>query len=379
MGIFLDKTKLLPDYLPPKLPHREKEMKRLEQLFSEFFEGKMGQKVLLVGSVGVGKTALSQSFGREVGKRAVYVYINCRITRSPFLILVETMRKFHPTFPSRGYSTEEVLNALVEHLDKHDQKLLLVLDELDYLVETEGSDFLYLLTRYPEKNPEAWRIGILATCKSRSFLDKLDASTRGTFIHNLIELNRYTADQLFDILVYRAGEAIAPGKVGRETLRFIADMASATGDARFALEILYRAGCLAEQRGSPQIFPEHVREAKASFYPELKKHVLLELRPQEVLTLLAVARRLRSTKSAYVTAKETYETYQVACEEYGCEPLAYTRFWDNLERLRALGFVTTKLVRGKGATTLLSIEEAPVEVLIQELERLAESFWKTVS
>jgi len=377
MGIFLDKTKLLPDYLPPKLPHREKEMKKLHQLFSEFFEGRVGQRVLLMGSVGVGKTALSQSFGREVGKKAVYVYINCRITRSPFLILVESIRKFHPTFPSRGYSTEEILGTLVDHLSKHNRKLLLVLDELDYLVETEGSDFLYLLTRYPEKNPEAWRIGILATCKSRAFLDKLDASTRGTFIHNLIELNRYTADQLFDILVYRASEAIAPGKVGKETLRLIADMASATGDARLALEILYRAGCLAEQEGTPQIFPEHARQAKASFYPELKKHVLQELRPQEILTLLAVARRLRSTKAAYTTAKESYETYQVACEEYGVEPLAYTRFWDNLERLRTLGFLSMKQLRAKGVTTLLSIEEAPLEVLIQELEHLSETFKKT--
>jgi Cdc6-like AAA superfamily ATPase len=143
------------------------------------------------------------------------------------------------------------------------------------------------------------------------------------------------------------------------------------------LEILYRAGCLAEQEGTPQIFPEHARQAKASFYPELKKHVLQELRPQEILTLLAVARRLRSTKAAYTTAKESYETYQVACEEYGVEPLAYTRFWDNLERLRTLGFLSMKQLRAKGVTTLLSIEEAPLEVLIQELEHLSETFKKT--
>lgn len=371
MGIFLDKAKLLPDYLPPKLPHRERERKKLEEFFSDFFEGRVGPRVLLVGSVGVGKTSLSQSFGRDAEKRGVpCVYVNCRITRSPFLILVEAVRKFYPSFPSRGFSAEEALGTLVEHLGKHGRRLLLILDELDYLVESEGPDFLYLLTRYPEKNPEARRIGLLATCKGESFLNRLDAATRGTFFHNLIELSRYSADQLFDILVYRAGEAIAPGKVERETLRLIADMASGTGDARFALEILYRAGCLAEQQGKPKILPDHVREAKASIYPELKKHILQELRQQEILSLLAVARRLRSTKAAYTTAKEAYETYRVACEEYGVSPLAYTRFWDNLERLRALGLLTAKQLRARGLTTLLSIEEAPVEVLIPELEHL---------
>jgi cell division control protein 6 len=372
MGIFLDKAKLLPDYLPPRLPHRERERRRLGELFSDFFEGRVGQRVLLVGSVGVGKTSLSQSFGRDAEKRGIpHVYINCRITRSPFLILVEAVRRFYPSFPSRGFSAEEALGTLVEHLGRHGQRLLLILDELDYLVESEGPDLLYLLTRYPEKSPEAWRIGLLATCKGQGFLNRLDAATRGTFLHNLIELSRYTADQLFDILVYRAGEAIEPGKVGRETLRLIADMASATGDARFALEILYRAGCLAEQRGEPKILPDHAREAKASIYPELKRHILQELRQQEVLSLLAVARRLRSTKAAYTTAREAYETYRVACEEYGASPLVYTRFREGLERLRALGLLTVKQFRARGLTTLLSIEEAPVEVLIPELERMA--------
>lgn len=374
MGIFSNRTKLLPDYLPPKLPHREKELERLRKFFSSYLRGESIQRILLLGSVGAGKTALARLFGREMeGKGVSYVHVNCRISRSPYFVLLEAVRKLLPAFPPRGYSVEEMLGTLVSHLEKHGGRLLLTLDELDYQVEVEGPDLLYLLTRYPEQNPAAWRLGLIGICRDRGFLNRLDAPTRSTFQHTLIELDRYPGEQLFDILVFRAGEAIQPGKVDEEVLRLISDMASGTGDARFALEVLYRAGCLAEQRMAPRILPEHVREAKASIYPELKRHVLAELRPHEATALLALARRLRSTRAAYASSSEVYGAYQVVCEEYGEKPLSYNRFSECLERLGAMGLLRSKQERRQGLLTLLSIEEAPVEVLIPELEKLIES------
>ncbi len=374
MGIFLDSGKLLPDYLPPRLPHREKELKRLHSLFSDFFREKISKRVLIVGGIGVGKTALSQSFGREAEKKqeAHYVHVNCRITSSPYLILHQVMRKFRPTYPVRGFSTWEVLNDLVSHLEKRDERLIVTLDELDFLVETRGPDLLYNLTRYVEQNPQAWRIALIGVSRDPHFLNRLDAPTRSTFMHNLLELSKYTREQLFDILKYRAEEAILPGKVEEECLRLIADMAAPLGDARYALEILYRAGCLAENRRDPEITPEHVREAKASIYPSFPKHRLEGLHPHEVLILLAVARRLRSTRAAYTTSGETYEAYHIACEEYGFKPLVYAQFLVHLDRLRALGMLSAKHFRARGQTTLLSIEEAPVEGLVKELEQLVE-------
>jgi cell division control protein 6 len=118
----------------------------------------MAQRVMITGDVGTGKTVLSQRFGaditREAGKRGInlrYVHVNCREYRgSLFLILQHAVSVFHPNFPKRGYSAEELLRILMQMFDEENVYVILTLDEFDSLVEKEGSEAVYKLTRLQE-------------------------------------------------------------------------------------------------------------------------------------------------------------------------------------------------------------------------------------
>ena len=119
LSIFKEETKLDINYVPYSLPHRDRELRLLTEFFSFLLRNpnRMSQRVVITGEVGTGKTALSHRFGaniiREAQRKGVkisYIHVNCREYRgSLFLILHHIVSTFHPNFPRRGYSAEELL------------------------------------------------------------------------------------------------------------------------------------------------------------------------------------------------------------------------------------------------------------------------------
>ncbi|MGC8849927.1 MAG: ORC1-type DNA replication protein, partial [Candidatus Bathyarchaeia archaeon] len=86
-SVFKDETPLSIEYVPEVLPHREQQLRFLTQLFRFAVErpGSMGQKVLITGDVGTGKTVLAQRFGLDMVRIAKarriplgYIHVNCR-------------------------------------------------------------------------------------------------------------------------------------------------------------------------------------------------------------------------------------------------------------------------------------------------------------
>ena len=86
-SVFKDEAKLDINYIPQKLPHREKEHRLLMEFFNFIlrYPERMSQRVIITGDVGTGKTALAQHFGAsitsEANKRAIkfrYAHVNCQ-------------------------------------------------------------------------------------------------------------------------------------------------------------------------------------------------------------------------------------------------------------------------------------------------------------
>ena len=159
-SVFKDESKLDLNYIPVHLPHRDLQLSFLNQIFRFAIErpGKMTQRVLITGRVGTGKTVLSRRLGLNLVKEAQereinlhYVHVNCReCNGSLFMILQQPILTFLPHFPRRGYSAEELLQMLMQILDEQNAYLILVLDELETLIRSAGSDPIYNLTRIHE-------------------------------------------------------------------------------------------------------------------------------------------------------------------------------------------------------------------------------------
>jgi len=380
-SVFRDESRLDINYVPPRLPHRDRQLSLLNEFFRFAVErpGGMAQRVLITGRVGTGKTVLSQRFGldiegeaRDRGVNLHYVHVNCRECRgSPFMILQQAILKFLPHFPRRGYSAEELLQTLMQVLDDKDAYLIMAMDELEALIRGSGSDPLYSLTRVQEARIGApQRLSLICILREPECLERLDPSTRSTLQRNIIRLEEYSRDQLRSILDDRVDLAFRGGSVSGETLAFVAESAAREGgDARYAIELLWRAGKYADASGSPTVLPEHVRRAAVSIYPTLRRDTVSSLGLHEKLLLLGLARAFRWGGAAHATMGEAEEAYAVACEEYGEERRAHTQVWNYLRKLSALGVIQTEPSGAgqRGKTTLISLPEVPASDLEEEL------------
>ncbi len=379
MRIFKSEEKLSPEYVPPRLPHREKELSLLETFFSSYMSGRpaVSVRVLIVGAVGTGKTALSKLFGRkleESSNLARYIHINCRIHTTLSSILKKVVETLGAPIPSRGLAAEELGAKLVDLLERKRMVAVVGLDEFDGFLHSDPRG-VYTLLRLGEEADKEARISVIAISRNAEILEEMDESVRGVFQAGVIYLEEYNHRQLSDIVEYRCSEAFYPGVMTEEAKNLIVEMASERGDARYAVELLWRAGKYAENEGTTRVVPEHVRKAAASIYPSIKREVLTYVSRHEKFLLLAAARLLLSSGKSHISSTELYQAYKVVCEEFKAPARAYTRFWEHMQRLEDLGLIRIKIGKGEshGRKSFITLPGIPASIMVREISALLES------
>jgi cell division control protein 6 len=377
-SVFKDPGKLSFDYLPDKLVHREKQTQRLFSLLRPIVEAGASSNAFLYGAVGTGKTHTAKRFCLDFRKyasesnRAVdWDVVNCRQRMGDDAVLLRLLQHFDPHFPERGFSIAEKMESLRKHLEKHKLHFIVILDEVDALLKKSGADLIYSFARIAEEGTTTkGNISMILISQRPNALEYMDAAALSTFRRsNVVEFPKYDRTELEDIVQGRVALAMHPGTVDDDLIDLIADIASEFGDARYAIELLEKAGMLADEERSEEVAAEHVRGAKSHVHPIDIEERLGLLDVPKKLVLLSIARKSR--KKAYITMGDAEEAYAVVCEEYGEKPRAHTQFWKYVKELDALGLVDTKL-SGKGEvgkTTLISLPEIPAKVLADNLER----------
>ena len=382
------------DYIPERLPHREKQLMELMNIFGSLLqsgrEARKAPKVLVLGDIGTGKTVTTKRFGQIItaeaqrrGVKLYYVHINCRKQRGSFFnILLTAIKKVNPKYPSRGFAAQELTDALMDALDQEDALMILTLDDAEALLEIQDkkrkTDPFYSLSRAHDDRLGPVRLALICILRDPSKLDALDEATKSTLMEYVIKMPRYTKEQLMDILADRVRLAFFEDVVRDEVVEFIAEVAAGRGDARYAIDLLWRAGKLAEQEGSPEVLPQHVRKAIASgVLPLIRKDVLEALPLHAKLLLLAIARTFKHTDEAYVPMGDAEETYRMVCEEFKQKPRKHTQVWKYMKELSQLNIISA-VPSGpgvRGRTTLISLpipaealEKALLEYLEKELE-----------
>ena len=385
-SVFRDETKLDINYTPSKLQHRNYQLQLLNQYFRHTVEtpGKMTQRVIVTGKVGTGKTALTQHFGQSITREAQqrninlhYVHVNCRQNKgSFFLVLQQVVTQFHPTFPKRGYSAEELLQTLMQILDDQNLYLVIALDELELLIQNEGSEPLYQLSRIEEtREKTARRLSLICIFRDLNWLNKLDESTRSTLQSNIIKLGAYTKEQLQDILNDRVVLAFKQGTVPPETVVLAAELGEDEGgNARYSIELLWRAGKYADTEGAREVLPEHVRKAAGNVYASIRRDEIADLDLHKKLFLLSIARRFQQTGSVHLSMGEAEEAYAIVCEEFDEKPRGHTQFWKYAQELSSLGIIKAKPSASgqRGKTTLIGLPRIAAEDLEKELNKTLE-------
>ena len=379
--IFKDEKRLSIDFIPEEIPHRIEEFRDLVR----YFKGILGdgfktsrQFVLITGPIGVGKTLLSKKFGLEMEKYAtkldnnlVYRHINCRKNRTPFLILNTLLKSVNPFFPSRGFATEELIDFLKKSLERDNAHLLLCLDEVDY-IQSGTSDIIYTLTRLNDEIAGSYNsmVSLIIISKNKHFLYGLDNSARSSLMKNSISLSPYTAEQLLDILEFRIKAGFHDNVIADGVLDYISELGAEKGDARYALELLWRAGKIADQKKSEKVLPEFVRLATASIYP-FPKEIISSLSLHQKIVLFSIAELVESSNLSYVTLNEIRECYTEKCNEYNTKSRKRVQFWNYIQELKNIGIISTRVTQKDNIRriTLIGIPAIPLEELKIEIEK----------
>jgi orc1/cdc6 family replication initiation protein len=324
------------------------------------------------GKTMLAKKLLFESLPRKAalyGNLIKVLHVNCRIDRTLQAIMVKALKSLGQSYPTRGYSFEELLSALVEELRSNRMHLVIAFDEVDSLVLSDPSS-LYTITRLRELAPGSQVLSSLLISKTTDYLKKVDLSTLSSLQWNEVSLDHYPSEQLFDIIASRS-EAFNDGCLDDDAMQLAADIAGQFGDARYALDLVWRAGKLADDSESSRVLPEHIRSAKASLPPQLRKEELAYLTTHQKLLLMAISALLKKGDSTSVSIGEVEKSYSAICESMNVTAYHHTQVWSDVNELSRKGIIETQL-SGKGVrgrTTMIGLSLVSAKELMGELEK----------
>ena len=369
--IFRDESKLDINFIPKELPHREKEISLLSQLFLGLLTNpnSISRKILITGRTGIGKTVTVKLFGKMLEEAAEkrdilikVIHINCRKERTSYKVLIKIIRSFNKQFPKRGYSPQDLLEIMTDILNQHNLHLLLVLDEMSYIINN-GGDLVYSLTRLNDdsyNNPQ--RLSIIGIVRDLLCLNNLDSSTLSTLQRNIIKFNQYSIKQIFEILKYRSEISLKENVISDDLIQMIAGIVSNNGDIRYGINLLWRSTKIAEQQNLKHVTPECIRLGNQELVPFSTQDILQYMPIQKLLFLLAIVKALKKKNQAQLYISEAIKDFQVLCENTGIEPRSYSQLWNYLQEFKKENIITMKILseKIKGRKAIIEVPEIPL-------------------
>jgi cell division control protein 6 len=351
-SIFRDESKLDINFIPTELPHRGKELSLLSQLFLALITNpnSISRKILITGKTGIGKTVTVKLFGgmlenaakkRDISIR--YVHINCRKERTSYKVLIKIIRTFNKSFPKRGYSPQDLLEIIIDTLNNLDMHLLIILDELSYLINNNG-DLIYSVTRINDDSFNAkQRISIIGIVRDISCLNNLDVSTLSTLQRNILKFDDYTKNQIFDIINYRAKLSLKQETFSDELIEMISDLVNKNGDIRYGLNLLWRASKIAESRNLKYLTSECIRLGNQDLVPYSTQDFLIYMSSQRLVFLLAIIKALKKNEKQKISISEVLDAYYVICENQSIKKRSYSQLWNYLQEFKKEDIITMKI------------------------------------
>ncbi len=351
--LFRDERALYVEFLPEKLPCRENEIQEIVFALEPVAKARKPRNLFLFGAPGTGKTAVVKHVLNQLQEftgRAKGILINCFEFNSRHAVLSEIALKLGSAVPRRGVSVDETFASIIEELLAKKISPIIVLDEADQLLaEKEGSTLLYELLRLPsEKNI---LLGLIVVSNNPELVAGLDERVRSSLNPQQLLFEKYSPQQLKQILSERCELAFFPNAVEKDAIALAAAHAAKLGgDARIAIDSLLQAGRLAEKQNSQKLKVEHLRAVFDSVDRVSLEKRLAYLNASE----LAIMRAIADFEGKEITSGALYEKY---CKK-NSNPLTLRRFRDIVTKLGDMRLVELQdaSIGGKGKTRKITLQ-----------------------
>lgn len=337
------------DLHPPNgFLHRTEQKNELVMELAPILMGSVVPCVFVYGNPGTGKTGLVTSLLNELRDEAQKqnselktVYVNCSENRTETVILLEILNQLNPEreYPKMGWNRAKAVGEFTKVLEQHEH-VLVVLDEVDYVLREEGDDILYRLSRLHNGNGKnkngKGKVSAIIISNDVRVGDYIKPRTNSTIGRVRIVFPPYNHVQLQDILRERASIAFKNNAVSPAVLKKIAEIeANRSGDARKAMEMLDSCAKIALAKNRNQLTLDLVSEADAHLEKDQTFELISSLTKQQKLVYLSI---LKDQKKS-MAGTDVYTLYQEICQSYNLKPLSERRIRSFVVDLKDLGLI----------------------------------------
>ncbi|MGB9674779.1 MAG: Cdc6/Cdc18 family protein, partial [Nanopusillaceae archaeon] len=329
------------EYIPEDIKFRDTQKEMIFFNIGQFIKFGMGSNMFLYGSTGTGKTTLVKILNNGLNTISIrnkiklkVAYVNCKFISSKdtdYYLFKRIYESITNTFVKTGERKQELIERVFRFVSENDNKLLIILDEADHILNRENiSELLYILLRNSDNN-----IKLIFVSNNITFVNSIDPRVRSSLSSMyFVNFPPYDYYQLKEILKDRAEKALVPSSISEEGINFIAArVAKTSGDARVAINILKLSAMIVSAKGKEKIEIEDIKEAFENIDLDIIKSVVYQLnRNQKIILFSLISRQLKSDND-YVTFSELYEEYVKNMEKLGLEPLDRTTVYKNLKTI----------------------------------------------
>lgn len=382
--VFQDRNVLSPHYVPDELPFREKEIEKMMKILAPSLSDKKPNNIFIYGKTGTGKTSSTkyvikrlEEVKEKYNRKIKCFYLNCNITNTKYQVLHKLVTECYPTENFLGFPASYIYDKLKEYISTLELQCVVVLDEIDKVKDID--DLLYSLTRINDELTKGG-LSIIGITNNVSFKRNLDPRALSTLCEEEIVFPPYNAEQLTVILKERCEIGFKPSAVDDSAINLAAALAAQeSGDARYVLKLILKAGEIADENGDKIVTDKHVLEARKGVEEEIVYELISSFPEHQKIVLYAIA-TLSLQGSTHVTLKgskmnelmsgEVYERYVFLCKNLGKEPRSARWFREYLNELEMQGLIITAPsgpgIRGNTTLIKLSYPAEKVKKVIEE-------------
>jgi len=255
-SIFLNPQFLDYDYQPKLVPFREAQQNEIALCIKPLLQRRNGRNIFIHGNPGVGKTVCLKHVLNELKENhsdeIFCIYVNCWKKDTSFKAATAICEQLKYKW-IHNKTFDDLMKTIAETINE--KSAVIVLDEADKL---QDNNIIYTLLE------DVFRISLILITNYHEYIAKLDNRIRSRLIAQTVEFKPYNREQTAEILRQRIKYSFVPDCVADDILYMIADKTFEAKDMRTGLFLLKQAGENAENSGSRNVKPEHLKTALES-------------------------------------------------------------------------------------------------------------------
>lgn len=351
-------------YIPDRLIARDEETFKVMDLFVTMIKFSCdATNAIIIGKPGCGKSVVARFVLKMVDEmlqeqsrdlRVLPVYVQCRHNQTQQRILQEILKALAPNtdIPKRGIPLSDYVDEIFRVMMVTRTGIILVLDEIDLM---KGDMVLYTFSRPREYglHDDQLSTNIIGITNNPEYNGGLDPSLKSSLLAEEIVFHPYSKTDLEEILIDRQ-EAFYEEKLDEIVIPLCAALsAKEHGDARRAIDLLRKAGQIAERLGADRVREEHVMEAQDALEVDSTYEVIQGLPWHSKAVLYSFLLIKDVMLLQHVRIGDIYSIYSEYCRwSERNEPLTLRRVSDLLDEHQMLGIVDIRIAnRGRYGRT----------------------------